>query len=105
MAEITADTQFVTETLYTDTRTYEIIGRTPKTLKIRTMQDGAKVKRVDDGSGYPQVWTTQESDEDGRVYVVRLNKRGEYHVNASRNRLRPATMIDGKPVRYQDYRF
>jgi hypothetical protein len=105
MTAITTDTTFVTETLVTDTVTYEIIGRTAKTITIRTTISGDVVKSQDPGSGYPQVWCEAISDPEGATYTLRLRKDGTYRRATWANALRPAAVIDGKPVSYTDYSF
>lgn len=95
---------FVSYTMVTDTRTFEVVKTTAKTITLRDMVDGEILKREDrDGSGWPQVYTEQVSSEGMPETTVRLRKDGTYRV-ASYAVLRPATMIDGKPVRYTDYR-
>ncbi len=105
MTAITTETTFVTETLVTDTVTYEIIKRTPKTITVRTTITGDVLKSQDPGSGYPQVWCEAVGDPEGTLYTLRLRKDGTYRRAVWANALRPATMIDGKPVTYTDYSF
>lgn len=101
--EITAETQFVSETLVTDTVTYEIVGRTPKGLKLRGMRHGEMVKREMRGGPMPCDWDEAVSDSGGREFLVKLRKDGTYRIGGGRP-LRPATMVNGKPTFYTDYR-
>jgi len=105
---ITAETKFVTEVLWTDTRCYEIIGRTACTLKLRSTKDGDKVTRdlLVDGGTVPEcppvLWTEQVPNPDGFVKTVRLRKDGTYRMGRSANPLYP---VEGTPERRTDYRF
>jgi hypothetical protein len=103
--EISESTKYVTETLVTDTRTYEIIKRTARTITIRPMVQGSILDRRENGSGYPQVWHEAVSDPTAPTRTVRLRKDGTYRVSESARALRPAYMIDGKPTEYTDYSF
>lgn len=108
---ITPDTRYVAELLVTDTMVYEIVGRTPCTLKVRRTRDGEGVTRdtkVDGGTDpncLPVLWTEQVPDELARTQVVRLRNDGTYRMGRSANPLRPCGEINGKPVRRTDYRF
>jgi hypothetical protein len=103
--EITPETTFVAETLYTDSRVYEIVKRTPRTLTLRHTAQGPILRREDwSGGGYPQVWHEAVSDFRGGTFVVRLRKDGTYRTGTSSRPLRPAQYIDGKPVDFTDYR-
>lgn len=96
---------FVTEVLVTDTVTYEVVAKTPKTLRIRRTRHGEIVKRTNEGGNpYPCVWHEAVSDPGATERVVRLRKDGCYRSAKYGNPLRPATVIDGKPVSYTDYR-
>jgi hypothetical protein len=97
---------FVAETLVTDTLVYEVVGVTAATIKVRKTSDGDKVtsKNVD-GNPYPIVWTSQVPDPDAPVRTVRYRKDGTFRSHRSGNPYRYATVIDGAPVRYTDYRF
>ena len=97
---------FVSETLVTDTRTYEVVATTAKTIKVRTTSQGDVVKSESrDGNPWPLTWTEVVSDPNGRVFTLRLRKDGTYRMGDGANRLRPATVVDGKPTSYTDYRF
>lgn len=96
---------FVQYTLVTDTRVYEVVGKTAKTLRIRPANKGERVASENhDGNPYPVVWTEAESDPDGAVITVRLRKDGTYRLANWARPLRPATIVEGKPVFYTDYR-
>lgn len=97
--------RFVSELLVTDTIVYEVVGRTAKTVKLRTTRRGEVLKRENrDGNPYPCTWTEELPDPDARVRTCRLRKDGTYRMHYSGNPIRPATMIDGKPASYTDYR-
>lgn len=108
---ITDDTRYLAQLLVTDTVVYEVVGRTPSTLKIRSTRDGERITRdtmVDGGTDPecpPVVWTEQVPDEGAEVRTVRLRKDGTYRMHRSGNPLRPCAEIDGRPVRRTDYRF
>lgn len=101
--EITAETKYVAQTLVTDTMVWEIIGRTPKGLKLRSTRSGGTVET--DGNSPPVVWTEQLSDPDGLVKSVRLRQDGTYRTGQGANPLHPCRMIDGKPVSRTDYKW
>jgi hypothetical protein len=110
-AAITAETKFVAYTLVTDTRVYEIVGRTAKTLKLRPTSDGERNIRdtlVDGGTSDecpPVIWTEQVPCPDAKVITVRLRQDGTYRTWRTANPLRPCTEIEGVPCRRTDYRF
>ena len=96
---------FLAETLVTDTRVYEVVGRTAKTLKLRSTKGGETLRRENrDGNPYPVIYTAALPDPQGTVMTVRLRKDGTYRTAGWANPLRPATTIDGKPATYTDYR-
>ena len=107
MSNDIANSRFLSQLLVTDTMVYEVIGRSPKTLTLRTTGSGDKLDSRDNGSPYPVVYSEAISDESGRVFVVRLRKDGTYRVGnyCGANPLRPAKMVDGKPVTTIDYSF
>lgn len=75
--EITTETVFVAELLWTDTRVWEIIARTAKTLTLRHTGYGETVKSENrDGNPYPCVWTEAVSQPDAGTKIVRLRKDG-----------------------------
>lgn len=98
---------FLVETLVTDTRAYEVVGRTAKTLTVYPCADGAVVKRENrDGNPWPCVWTAIQSCDErvkSAERVVRLRKDGTYRVS-SWAPLRHAPLIDGVPCTFTDYR-
>lgn len=97
------ETQFVRETLVTDTRVWEVIKRTPKTITIRSTQRTGEIVRSDnDGSGYPVNYEVVAPDPDGRVKTVRLRKDGTYRTYQGGKALRP---VEGTPTERTDYRF
>ena len=101
--------EFLTELLVTDTRTYEVIARTPKTITVRTTRPtGEKWSENRDGNPYPCVWHVVGPDENGHTYTLRLRKDGTYRMGQGANPLRPAKTYDtsgGLPAEFTDYRF
>jgi len=101
--EITAQTQYLVETLYTDTVVWEIVDRTEKTLTIRSTRDGAVVSRdTSSGSPYPVVHIEALPDPNGRTRVVRLRKDGTYRVGGG-SALR--AVKNSVALRRVDYRY
>lgn len=96
---------FVTYTLVTDTKTYRVEKVTAKTLTLRPCAQGEVVKSENrDGNPFPCVWREAVPVEGAQTKVVRLRKDGTYRLDDWARPLRPATMIEGKPVVYTDYR-
>jgi hypothetical protein len=96
--------EFVYEVLFTDTRVYEVIARTPKTITVRSTRETGN-RRTDESCdkgayGLSVVWVEQEPDPDGFVCTVRERKDGTYRVGS--NPLRP---VLGTPERRVDYRY
>lgn len=96
---------FLAETLVTDTRVYEAVKVTAKSLTLRGTQRGDVLRREDDGSGYPMVWHEAKSYPELDTFVVRVRKDGTVRRGEGARPMRPAQLIDGKPVEYTDYRF
>ena len=95
---------FVSYTLVTDTVIYEVVGVTAKTIKVRGTRKGEIIASENvGGNPYPVVYREAVSVIDYPVQTVRLRKDGTYRLD-SWSPLRPATMIDGKPVTVTDYR-
>jgi hypothetical protein len=95
---------FLAETLWTDTRVYEVVRVTARTITVRSTMAGEILDRRDDGSGFPTVWTEALSDPDGYVKTVRVRKDGTVRTGQGARPMRPAGDIDGRPVTYTDYR-
>jgi hypothetical protein len=98
---------FVSETLVTDTRTYEVVATTAKTIKVRTTGRTNNVLKTENvgGNPYPCTWFEVVSDPTGTVFTLRLRKDGTYRFAANSGKFRPATLVDGKPASFVDYRF
>jgi hypothetical protein len=98
---------FVSETLVTDTRTYEVVAVTAKTIRVRTTGRTNNILRSEcrDGNPYPCTWFEVTSDPTGKTFTLRLRQDGTYRFAANSGKFRPATMIDGKPASFVDYRF
>lgn len=94
---------FVEEHLVTDTRVYEVVGRTASTMKVRLCQRGEIVKRSSDP--YPRVWNEALRDDsvNNLIKTVRLRKDGTFRMGQGFNPLVPATVIEGKPCFFTDY--
>ena len=82
---------FLVYTMWTDTRGYEVVGVTPKGIKLRLTVDGPKVTSENrDGNPYPCVWEEMLPDPDGEVFLLRRRKDGTFRVADWANPLRPA---------------
>lgn len=97
---------FLSETLVTDTRVYQVAKVTARTVTLRGTTDGERVRSENrDGNPYPCVWTEAVPvGDEYEMRTVRLRKDGTLRVIDGGRPLRPAQMIDGKPVTYTDYR-
>ena len=97
---------FVSETLVTDTRTYEVVAVTAKTIKVRTTTQTNNVLRSEcrDGNPWPCQWTEVASNPGGKVFTLRLRNDGTYRFGKNSGKFRAATMVNGKPASYTDYR-
>lgn len=97
---------FVSYTMVTDTQVYEVVAKTAKTITVRRARDGDfKESKHEGGNPYPLVWTGQVADPDAEPRVLRWRKDGTIRSHRSGNPFRFATVIEGHPVRYTDYRF
>lgn len=99
----TAPAAYATETLYTDTRAYDVVARTAATITIRPRTVTDEIVRREDwsGNGYPQVWRATKSDENGPTRVLRRRKDGTYRVAPG---ARPLRFSDEEPTAFTDYR-
>lgn len=104
---------YVYQVLVTDSVIYEVIGRTAKTVTVRTTRQalGADGLPLSKGT-YPYISTAQTSNPDGEVITLRERKDGTYRIGNSRGvrALRHAemeTFEDGNEYasRYVDYSF
>ena len=94
---------FLSEKLWTDTVVYEVVGLTRCTIKVRRCARGEVVKHENyGGNPYPCIWREALPNPEAGVLTVRRRKDGTFRRGT--NPLRPAHMIDGKPVDYTDYR-
>ena len=106
---ITDTDTYVSYTLVTDTRTYEIVRRTAKSIWVRPTKDSdapaIQDTMVDHGPQLPPVvWTPQVSDPTAPVTRLGLRKDGTYRMFGT-SILRPAAVFEGSPCRRTDYRF
>lgn len=98
-----AETRWLAETLWTDTRVWEVVAFTPQTITVRAATPGPVVRRENwDGNPFPVVWNAAESNPAGAVRRLRRRSDGTFRVGSSP--LRPAQTIDGQPVTFTDYR-
>jgi TRAP-type uncharacterized transport system substrate-binding protein len=96
---------FLSSLLVTDTLVYEVVGVTPKTIKIRRAKDGEVVRSENiDGNIYAVTYTGQVPNPAAAVRTVRLRKDGTYRIHYW-SALLPCHTIDGVPVRRTDYRY
>jgi hypothetical protein len=97
---------FVAETLVTDTVVYEVVAVTAKTIQVRTTRGTNNVLKSENrgGNPYPVQWTEVLSDPTGKVRRLGKRKDGTFRWAANSGKFRAATLIDGKPVNYTDYR-
>lgn len=96
---------FVHELLWTDTVVWEVVRKTPHTLRLRRCAQGEPQLTVADGDDAPRTWYRVHPDEDGFQVTVRRRKHGEYRVGKHGNPIRPCPMLYDVPVRYVDYRY
>lgn len=94
---------FVSHTLVTDTRVYEVVKVTPKTITLRPTSTGDVLES--DGAPYPVVYREAvRQPYSGSDKVLRVRKDGTYRVDDWAHPLTIARMIDGKPVSRTDYK-
>lgn len=93
---------FVAYTMVTDTRVFEVVATTAKTVTIRPTKDGEVLKT--DGASYPTVRREALSAPEYDTETVRLRKDGTYRVHGSAP-LRQAERVGGKPVTKTDYSY
>jgi hypothetical protein len=91
---------FVSERLWTDTRVWEVINRTPHTMTLRsTRRTGVQTvdMRCDEGAyGTRPVISEVEPNPNGHTITVRRRKDGGF------GSYRPIT---GTPTEWTDYRY
>jgi hypothetical protein len=90
--------KFATELLVTDTLSWEVIRRTPNTLKLRMMRQGEVISRSE--GDYPIVYTEALPDENGQEVTVWLRADGTYRIANGR----PLWFTD-QPTFKTDYSF
>ena len=95
---------FVAELLVTDTRVYEVVRRTAKTLTLRTTRETDRTRRDGEEGAYGLrvVYTEVEADPEGRTFTVRLRKDGTYRYA---DYTRPLYLVEGTPEARRDWRF
>lgn len=95
---------FLSETLVTDIRVYVVVSRTPKTICIAATRTTDEVLESN-GAPFPTVWRAEEAVEGRETKTLRIRKDGSFRTYEGANRLRPARLIDGRPVSKVDYSF
>lgn len=102
MHDVVEFDRYAYNTLVTDSRPYEIIARTAKTMTVRGMKRTGKFENVHiGGNPYPVNYEQAESDPEAETYVLRLRKDGTYRLYRGGNPLRPTK----DPVFVTDYRY
>ena len=100
---------FLSESLVTDTIVWEVVKVTAKTVTIRTTRDAGEFTEdtAVDKAPMPVVWEAREANPAGATKTLRVRKDGSVRIgdHAGSSPLRPAPMVNGKPVRRIDYRF
>ena len=99
------EAEYVTYTLWTDTRTYRVIRRTPCSMTLQATSSGPTLV-VDHvgGNPWPCTYTEAVRDDDAPTSTARLRQNGRFYLPSADKPLRPAQMLDGKPFTYTDYR-
>lgn len=92
-------TDYMMETLYTDSIAWEVIGRTAKTITVRGMDRGDVI--ASDGFPYPVVTYAALPDPAGPVLTLRVRKDGSFRTGPGARPLRP---VDN-PRFVTDYRY
>ncbi len=103
---------FVSELLWTDTVTYEVVATTPKTITIRHTKDTGRGRSMGpEGNPYPIVLSEVTSNPLGETKVLRLRKDGTFRTGEGMRSMWLAHRCefdnDGikSPVRKTDYSF
>jgi hypothetical protein len=91
--------KFMTETLVTDIRCWEVVKQTAKTITIRQMRKGEEV--YNDGAELPVVGHIAIPHPEGYTMTLRLRKDGTYRTG---NGMRPLRETEN-PIFYTDYKF
>lgn len=91
---------FVEEMLVTDTRVYEVIKTTPKTITLRGTKSGEKLE-----NDFPIILTEALTDPLGKLSTLRLRKDGTFRTHKNGWNINPARTVEGKPVRKVDWSF
>ena len=106
LREVVKVGDFVQYTLVTDTQVLEVVGITPNGIRLRYTTTGERMASDNvDGNPFPVVWREVLPCPGAMTQLVRRRKDGTYRVASWANRLRPAELIDGKPVKFTDYRY
>lgn len=91
---------FVEITLVTDTRVYEVVKTTPKSMTLRETMHGAVIQSRDWMS-----WYEVKPDPNGTTKRVMMRRDGTYRDSRMQRSYRPADTIDRVPVRRVDFSF
>ena len=91
---------FVQEILVTDTRVFEVIKVTAKTITIRDTRPGEKLSNEN-----MIVLTEALSDPNGTTRTLKLRKDGTFRTRNGSSNLTRAREFNGSPVRKVDLSF
>lgn len=94
--------RYATELLVTDTRAYDVVASTAKTIKVRNRPEGEVVDTYMDGGPFPVVFNATKTDTDYPIKTLRLRKDGTYRMA---DWAKPLWFQDEEPTTRTDYRF
>lgn len=95
----------VVYTMWTDTRGYEVVKVTPKSIVIRPTDTGEIIRSENrDGNPWPCVFREMLPDPTSDTVRCVRRKDGSFRVASWARPLRPAPVIEGKPCTFTDYR-
>jgi len=92
---------FVQYGMVTDTAVLEVIGKTPKGIKLRDAKNNGIQHVNTDGIILSEV----EADPDGSLVTLRERKNGGFRIARSYGIINFARTIDGVPVERMDMNF
>ena len=102
---------FLSESLVTDTRAYQVVKVTKSTISIVPCQGTGRViedERCDKGAnGLSVTWETVAPMEGSKARTLRVRKDGSVRMgsHAGARPLYPTTKVNGVPVQRRDWRF
>lgn len=96
---------FIAEHLVHDVRVYVVTKITAQTIRVQRCKMGRIVKSENrDGNPWPCTYHEAERDSDAPIRTLRRRKDGTFRVADWANPLRPATVVEGVPCFFTDYR-